>query len=370
VAPIPVSDKGSPFHVPRALDVLGELVQRHRGLWLGLGRLESTFLAHDLRATPVTMPIYVCGLARSGSTILHEVIASHPGLATHRVKDYPLVFTPYWWRQATSRARPSPPRERAHQDRIMITPDSPDALEEMVWTAFFPRCHDPRVNNCIEADTRHPEFESFYRAHLGKLLLVERAGRYVAKANYHVARLPYLLRLFPDARFVLAVREPHTHIASLVRQQQRFAEGHRRYPRSRAIMERSGHFEFGLGRRPQNLGDTERARGIATAWEQGQEIRGWARSWDAVYRRLALVLERSAEVRRAAFVVRYEAFCAKPEETIRQLMSHCALPHAEQVIAKFASQVSLPDYYRHNFSPAELAAIREETSETAARWGY
>lgn len=370
MAPHPTSSKDSAFHVPRALDILGELVQRHRGFWLGLGRLESAFLASELRAASMTMPIYVCGLARSGSTLLHEIIASHPGLATHRVKDYPLVFTPYWWRQATSRSRTAPPRERAHQDRVMITADSPDALEEMVWTAFFPRCHDPRVNNALTGAERHPEFESFYRAHLRKLLLVERAGRYVAKANYHVARLPYLLRLFPDARFILAVREPKTHIASLVRQHRRFCDGHRRFPRSQAIMERSGHFEFGLGRRPQNLDDPERTHAIQDAWQQGQEIRGWARSWDAVYRHLAGVLERSAEVRRAAFVVRYETFCASPEATLRQLLGHCALPDVEPIVAKFATQVSAPDYYQHAYSPEELAAIREETSETAARWGY
>ena len=69
-------------------------------------------------------------------------------------------------------------------------------------------------------------------------------------------------------------------------------------------------------------------------------------------------------------MVRFETFCASPEETIRRLMSHCALPHAEQVVAQFASQVSLPDYYQHAFSSEELAAIHEETSETAARWAF
>jgi hypothetical protein len=214
----PATDKGSPFYVPRALDALGGWVQRQRQFLLQLGRLESSLLARELSSIPLTTPVYVCGLARSGSTLLHEVVASHEGVATQRVKDYPLVYTPYWWRRAAARLRPTPPRERAHQDRIMITPDSPDALEEMVWMAFFPTSHDPRVSNCVGAGESHPAFEEFYRAHLGKLLLAEGANRYVAKANHHVTRLPYLLRLFPDARLILAVRAPEAHIASLARQ--------------------------------------------------------------------------------------------------------------------------------------------------------
>ena len=53
----------------------------------------------------------------------------------------------------------------------MITPESPNALEEMLWMALFPRCHDPSVNNRLTVSSSHPAFEAFYRAHLGKLLL-------------------------------------------------------------------------------------------------------------------------------------------------------------------------------------------------------
>ena len=36
-------------------------------------------LEEQLNAVPVRMPVYVCGLARSGSTLLHEIVASAPG---------------------------------------------------------------------------------------------------------------------------------------------------------------------------------------------------------------------------------------------------------------------------------------------------
>jgi hypothetical protein len=244
------SGKDSPFYVPTFLHFLGGLVHRHRDFWLWLARLESKLLAQELRRVPLKMPIFVCGLARSGSTLLHEIVCSHPGVASHRIKDYPMLFTPYWWRRAAASLRSKAPRERPHRDRMMITIESPDALEEMLWMAFFPRCHDPAASHLLTARESHPAFESFYKAHLRKLLLAERATRYAAKANYHVARLPYLARLFPDAKFLIPVREPASHIASLMRQHEWFSRGQRKHPRALALMQWSGHFEFGLDRRP------------------------------------------------------------------------------------------------------------------------
>jgi hypothetical protein len=364
------SDTDSPFHVPPILDLLGGLVHHGQLFWVALGRLESGLWADELAAVRISRPIYVSGLARSGSTLLHEIVSAHPGVATHRVKDYPMVFTPYWWRQATASLRPGTPRERAHRDRVLITPQSPDALEEMIWMAFFPRCHDPSVSNLLPAGSSHPAFESFYRAHLRKLLLAERASRYAAKDNYHVARLAYLVRLFPDARFVIPVRAPAGHVASLLRQQQRFAQGQRRHRRALAFMQRSGHFEFGLDRRPLNLGDGDRVRAIQHAWAAGEEVRGWAISWDMVYSHLARLLDSDEQVRAATKVVRFEDLCAAPAETIRAVLDHCGLADAERVVARFAPGVGLPDYYRIPFSPREFAQIREETADTASRWGY
>jgi hypothetical protein len=364
-------DKNSPFFVPPLLDFLGGLVERYPGFWIRLGRLESNLLGEELGAVRVTMPVYVTGLARSGSTLLHEVIAAHPGVATHRAKDYPMVFTPYWWRRATAGIKPAPPRERAHRDRVLVGPDSPEALEEMLWMAFFPRCHDPSVSNLLGADSSHPAFEAFYRAHVRKLLLAEKAGRYAAKANYHVARLPYLVRLWAtDARFVLPVREPLGHIASLARQHDNFSRGQQGNRRALAFMRRSGHFEFGLDRRPMNLGDPEQVRAVRRAWAAGEEVRGWAHSWDMVYGHLARLLASDARVRAAATVVRFETLCESPAETIRAVLGHCGLADAEPVVARFAPGIRPPDYYRVPFSPSEISVIREITADTARRWGY
>jgi hypothetical protein len=362
--------KESPYYVPIILDALGGLVDRHRAFWVWLARRESAALAEQLRGFALRMPIFICGLARSGSTLLHEVVCTHPKVATHRNKDYPMVYTPYWWRRAIANVRPGPPRERSHQDGMMITTESPAALEEMLWMAYFPRCHNPSISNVLGASDRHSHWESFYDLHIRKVLLAEGGNRYAAKANYHVARLAYLARLFPDARFLIPVRSPADHIASLIRQHRHFSQGQQKHPRALAFMSRSGHFEFGLDRRPMNLGDSERVRAVLSAWAAGDEVRGGAIYWDMVHRYLAELLTSDPQVRQAAVVVRFETMCEHPVETLRAVLNHCALPETEPVINRHAPGIRVPKYYERNFSAADLAIIREETEATARLFGY
>src|SRR5437870_2203387 len=128
----PSVDRTSPFYVPPMLHVLGRMVARFPRFWIWLGNVESMLLAPRISHFPITKPIYVCGLARSGSTLLHEVLSSHVNVATHRIKDYPFISTPYWWRRAISLIPRTEARERPHRDRMMITSESPDAFEELL----------------------------------------------------------------------------------------------------------------------------------------------------------------------------------------------------------------------------------------------
>src|SRR3546814_14155500 len=88
----------------------------------------------------------------------------------------------------------------------MITPDSPEAFEEVLWMAFFPDLHDPTASSVLDERTDNAAFESFYRDHIRKLLRVRGGRRYLSKGNYSVTRLEYLLKVFPDARFILPVQ--------------------------------------------------------------------------------------------------------------------------------------------------------------------
>ena len=352
--------------------MVSALVHRHPRLWIRIGDAETRSLADELAPVSVREPVYIAGLARAGSTILLELVAATEGVVTHRYRDFPPVFIPYWWNGFVDRAqaRTLEAKERPHGDRIRITPESPEAMEEPLWMAFFPSAHDPGVSQSLGHNEQHPDFERFYRDHIRKLLLVRGGNRYASKGNYNVTRLEYLLRIFPDARFVIPVREPVRHVASLLRQHRRFSEACEGNPRGLAHLREVGHFEFGVDRRPINTGDTARTAEILRMWREGDEVRGWARYWSQVYGYVADRLEANEHLRRAALVVRYEDLCAAPHEIVRRTLDHCRLAPDQPVIDAFSARLSAPDYYSVSFGDDDLAAIREETSVVAARFGY
>jgi Sulfotransferase family len=360
------------FQVARWVDAVGGFVSRRPRLWIALGNLETRVMADEISATAVDRPIFISGLARAGSTILLEILAQHPDVVSHRYQDYPLVFTPFWWNRVLERMpkREVPPAERTHQDGIAVGPASPEAFEEVLWMAFFPHLHETPHSSVLDGDTSHPEFEAFYREHIRKLVRVRGGRRYLSKGNYNVTRLEYLLKLFPDARFVIPVRDPVWHIASLMKQHALFCEGGERHPESVRHLQRVGHFEFGLDRRPINAGDAALVAGIEDAWRRGAEVEGWSLYWAQIYGYLADRLDANPALKDAALVVRFEDMCRAPHETLQQALAHCRLDAPPAWLEDKAGVIRFPSYYRPRFAEGELAAIERHTAATAGRFGY
>jgi hypothetical protein len=310
--------QSNPFQVTGWAHALGGLVERHKPALLRLAALETRLLDERLAGRPLRAPIYISGLARAGTTILLEILSRHPAVATHQYRDYPLILVPYWWDRLLRHmeTKTAPPRTRAHGDRIQVTPHSPEAMEEVIWMAFFENLHDEGVSNVLERGTENPAFAAFYREHIGKLLLARGAARYVSKANYNVTRFAYLQEIFPDARFVLPVRQPETHVVSLM------------------------------------------------------EVRGWARYWASIHGFLAAQLARDEALRGAVMVLRYEDLCAEPEATLAALFAHVELEPPAGLIEAYRGKLAAPSYYDQRLTDEEAAVVAEETAEVRRRFGY
>lgn len=357
--------------VPGGQLFFARLMRRTGGFWEKLGNLETRVLGQEIADVKPRAPVYVTSLARAGTTIITELLSRHPDLTSHRYSDFPPVWTPYWWNAL--RARLPLPRveaaERAHRDRLVVTPDSPEAVEEVLWMRFFPRAHDSTANNVLDRDTDHPGFEQYYRDHIRKLLAVRGARRYLAKGNYNLTRLEYLLKLFPDARFVIPVRDPAWHVASLMKQDCLFRAQHDADPRTRDYMHLLGHYEFGRGKHCINVGDDDAVAGIRRAWDTGEAARGWALYWRSLYAHLIERLEADEDLMRACLLVGYEDLCRAPAQWIDRIVAHCGLDAGafHEVRDEFAGRISPPDYYEPDFTPAEAEAIEAITGDVYRR---
>lgn len=356
-------------HVPTGLHLASKMVAATVGVWKALGKLETATLAGDLNRQAITRPIFVSGVARSGSTILTEVIGQHPHIACHHYSDFPMTWIPYWW-NSLRRLLPLPeqaPRERAHRDRLMITTDSPEAIEEVLWMHYFPGTHKPDRVHVMNGDANHAPFEKYYRDHIRKLLAVRHRQRYLAKNNYHLTRLEYLLKLFPDARFVVPIRDPVQQVASLLKQHRLFSRQNAEDPRVSRQLQLSGHYEFGPARCPIIVSESRQAH----YGRDLDDIAWYASQWADVYGYLQERMNENRRLAKACLVVPYEDLCSKTADSLERVFAHVDLDDAAStsIIAARAPTISAPDYYQPDFTAAQVASIRSLTGETAARLG-
>lgn len=188
-------------------------------------RMSSDLRRHpEILDQPVRVAALVVGLPRTGSTMLHRMLATHPN-----------ATAPLWWEVSylapfPGEARGDPrPRQEAGRaqvrwmcdnmpELISIHPmdaDAPDedvmAMEQVfVGTAAECRMHLPSYVRFIEGLDKRPVYR-FLRTFLQYLQWQDpkRAGKaWVLKAPAHLTALPAVLETFPDASIVMTHRDP------------------------------------------------------------------------------------------------------------------------------------------------------------------
>jgi hypothetical protein len=326
--------------------------------------MESAFMPEAARRRKIEKPVYVCGLARAGTTLLLEALYCTGAFAAHTFRSYPYIDIPLIWHRWTALTHPAggAAQQRGHLDLLDVTADSPEALEEMIWMAFFPELHNPAVSQVPDPARRYAAFDGYYTDHIRKLMHAARRTRYMAKGNYNLTRIGYLRALFPDARFVVPVRRAESHIASLMKQHYLFTALERRDPRVLHYMNRVGHFEFGLNRTPVNGGDVAATKAVLDAWATGDELRGWALYWNAMHR---FIHDYKSDPH--VHIVLYDDLCVEPERHLRRMMEFCGTDWTAEV-ENLSATIRPPSYYTADFSTAERGLIKSITAETEAQF--
>lgn len=190
-------------------------------------RLEALIAVHpEITDIPVERPIIICGLPRSGTTHLHNLLAADPVLR----------YLPYWESLEPFGAADEP-GEQARRDRCEAGLALVDAC-----MPHFSRMHEMTSDHAheeiqllandisgmlFETTYRIPGFAADYRrtdqrpsyAHLKRQLQAMqwlRGGRrWVLKSPQHLEQFGPLRDTFPDATFVVTHRDPVEVIRSM-----------------------------------------------------------------------------------------------------------------------------------------------------------
>src|SRR5437763_1095015 len=138
--------------------------------------------------------VYVCGLARSGTTVLLRALARIDTFRSLTYRDMPFVLAPNLWRRiAASASRASAPGARAHGDGILVDFDSPEAFEEVFWRTFCEEADDHATFGRTPPSAEALEGFADYRALIANPRGSDGRRRYLSKNNNNVVRLPELM---------------------------------------------------------------------------------------------------------------------------------------------------------------------------------
>ena len=273
----------------------------------GLADLEDKVYSKDLARMGIDRSVFITSLPRAGTTLLLDVIASTGSFGSHTYRDLPFLLMPLLWNTISSGGgkRNGIEIERAHGDGMTIGYDSHEAFEEVLWRAYWPHKYlEDRILTWEEEDRDpHDEFDSFFRSHIRKLLLLRGATRYTSKNNANISRIPKLLAMFPDATVVVPFRRPVDHAVSMWRQHQNFTQIHADEPFTRRYMNDIGHFDFGANLRPIDFDGWTDCDCPGSPGEVGFWLRYWCVAFEHILKLAKLV---------PVALVNYDRLCDDP----------------------------------------------------------
>lgn len=304
-----------------------------------LSDIESGIFKKELAGIEIKKPVFITALPRAGTTLLLELCVETNEFVSHTYRDMPFLLVPLFWNRFSKLFKHSDTsRERAHGDGMMISVDSPEAFEEIIWKGFWPSRY--RKDRIIPWSTpNYADFEKFFHDHLCKIIFLRGGNassqtRYISKNNLNIARTGYLKRIFPDAIIVVPFRDPLQHASSLLRQHRNFLKIHKEDAFARRYMEDIGHYDFGKNLRPVDFDN----------WLSSEQVPDpdtplfWLQYWISTYRYLLKSIPAPVNF------FSYDAFCNDPERHLEQLGKLLEIKNIESFMEN-AGRVSAPKSY-------------------------
>ncbi len=293
-------------------------------------------------------PIFILGHWRSGTTYLHNLLAQDRdlGFVTTMQAFYPAVTLQSRW--LLPLLRRLPPQKR-HGDNVLVGPEDPQEEEfclailsplSLYHFTSFPRSSYRLFDEAVlfegVPDALKAEWQRAYLRILKTATWIAGGRRLVLKNPCNTARIPQLLELFPEAKFIHIYRNPC-----------------RVYYSTR-------HF-FSSGMALSQLQSVTRAELDEAVFHfyEGIMRKYWATK--------DLIPEGNL------VEIRYEEFERDPLKSLRDIYECLNLPgfvRAEEAFSRYIASQASYEQNRFKADPKELAAVTERLRFALDRLGY
>ena len=254
--------------------------------------------------------LFISGLARSGTTVLLEILNQSEEFISLTYSDLPFILSPSINSKLIKNKKKTELKERAHKDGIFVNNESPEALDEVFWKVFLNDYFikkDRLIVNSISG-----EILDKYKNYVERITYNNgQPKRYLSKNNNLVLRFDSILKLFPNSTILIPFRDPLQHAISLLSQHLHFSELQKKDPFSLKFMNWLGHYEFGLNQKPFYL-DNDRIFNELKNYTK-DDINYWLLSWLNYYHFV------SEKYNSKCIFFCYESFCENPKNELMKL---------------------------------------------------
>ena len=203
-----------------------------------LWALQAILFGRKIARTEIKQdPIFVIGHWRTGTTLVHELVALDP---RHTYPDTYACFAPNHFLVSAWLVRPCMAfllPDRRPMDNMEAGWDHPQedefalcnmGVRSPYLTLAFPN-RSPQNREYLDLEGVSPQALARWKRALVwflKCLTVRSPKRIVLKSPPHTCRIKVLLELFPDARFIHLVRDPHVVFPSTIHLWKRLCRAH------------------------------------------------------------------------------------------------------------------------------------------------
>ena len=220
-----------------------------------LSNFEENFFNID--KVEIREPVFICGMARSGTTFLTHLLDSTGNFSTFKYKYLPFYKVPIFWSYINflfflKKKR----KQRFHGDALKVDINSPDSFEELIWKNNLENYENKGYwQNIIFSQSKYlsKNLKTFIR----KTIHINKKKKYLSKNNNNIFRIKYLLEKFPDAKIIIVIRNPIDLAFSSAKVHFRFLKFHENINDFSKELSELGHYEFGYNRKLFNLNKSD-----------------------------------------------------------------------------------------------------------------
>lgn len=225
--------------------------KRFNKLFLFLSNFENNFFQID--RLKIKKPVFICGMARSGTTFLTHLLDSSNYFSTFKYKYLPFYKTPIFWNYVNNLFYLSKKkRQRLHGDNLQVNINSPDSFEELIWKNFL---EDYSLKGYWQKVEHHEtsDLPKNLDLFIKKIIYINKRNRYLSKNNNNIFRVKYLLKKYPDSKIIIVIRNPVDLAFSSAKVHFKFLKYHETIKNFSEELSELGHYEFGFQRKMFNL---------------------------------------------------------------------------------------------------------------------